>query len=391
MDPAAWIALNSVKGVGKVLYKRLVLRFGSPESVFRAPGAELARMEGAKPPAVKAIKEFADWEAAADEAARAAAAGAEIIAFTDPRYPANLRETHDPPPYLYVKGSLIPEDRVAVAIVGSRAATPFGRQITRRIGGELAAKGITVVSGGARGIDTEAHRGALDVKGRTVAVLGCGIDIIYPPENGELYSKIAESGAVITEYPLGTPPEASNFPPRNRIISGMSLGVVVMEATDDSGSLITASYSIEQGREVYAMPGSIGSPTSRGTNNLIKKGAKLVQGSQDIMLDLFPYLKGYLRELALEENSGAAKAGADGKDGPGSAGEVIMPRPPEQVFGLGPEEKALFECISVEPVHVDVLARKSGVAVPRALSLLLGMELKGAVRQVSGMRYVREA
>ncbi|MGA2192392.1 MAG: DNA-processing protein DprA, partial [Nitrospirota bacterium] len=310
---------------------------------------------------------------AEEEAARAQAAGAEIITFSDERYPPNLKETHDPPPYLYVKGRLIPGDRVSLAMVGSRMATPYGRQATRRMAGELAIRGITIVSGGARGIDTEAHKGALDTGGRTIVVLGCGIDVTYPSENRELFEKVAGTGAVVTEYPVGAPPKPFNFPSRNRIISGISLGVVVMEAADDSGSLITASYSLEQGREVYALPGSVSSPTSRGTNSLIKKGAKLVESSQDILLDLFPYLKGYLRELRLD----------DGQDG--SENAVILPD-----FNLEPEEKALFEYISIEPVHVDVLSLKAGMPVPRALSLLLGMELKGAVKQLSGMRYIRE-
>jgi len=245
-------------------------------------------------------------------------------------------------------------------------ATHYGRQVTRRISRELAGRGITIVSGGARGIDTEAHRGALAAKGRTIAVLGCGIDVVYPSENAELFGLIAESGAVVTEYPMGAPPEPNNFPPRNRIISGISIGVVVIEAAGDSGSLITASYSLEQGREVYAVPGSVVSPTSRGTNSLIKRGAKLVEGSADILVDLFPALKGYLRELAFEE---PAAASLD--------------------YNLEPEEKSLFECIGLSPVHIDHLVSKSGINTSRALSLLLNMELKGAVKQISGMRFVR--
>ncbi len=299
MDPVPWIALNSISGVGRVLYKRLILRFGSPEEVFRAPEVELFRVEGAKPASVKAIKDFGGWSLARREADKALEKGSDIVTFSDPRYPANLRETHDPPPYLYVKGRLVEGDKVSVAVVGSRKATQYGRQLTKKISGDIAAKGITVVSGGARGIDTEAHKGAIAAGGRTIAVLGCGIDVVYPPENESLFKAVAESGAVVTEFPMGTPPDAANFPQRNRIISGISMGVVVMEAADDSGSLITASCSLDQGREVYAVPGSVDSPTSRGTNSLIKKGAKLVEGPEDILVDLFPYMKGYLRELDL--------------------------------------------------------------------------------------------
>lgn len=364
-DPAPWIALNSISGIGPVPYKRLILRFGSPEEVFRAPAVELMRVLGSRPDVIKAIKEFAGRRQAEEEVERAIKLGAEIVTFSDDAYPPNLKETHDPPPYIYVRGRLIPEDRVSLAMVGSRRATELGRSMTRKVAGELAAKGITVVSGGARGIDTEAHSGALAAKGRTIAVLGCGIDVTYPPENGELYAKIAETGAVVTEFAVGAQPMPGNFPARNRIISGISLGVLVMEATDDSGSLITASCALDQGREVYAVPGSVASPTSRGTNGLIKKGAKLVQGTEDILLDLFPYLKGYLRELNLD-----------------------APAPPP--VDLDPEEKALFEHISVDPAHIDWLATRSGMQVQRALSVLLNMELKGAVKQISGMRFIRE-
>jgi DNA processing protein len=371
MDPAPWIALNSITGLGPALYKRLILRFGSAEAVFGAPAVELARVTGIKPDTAKAIKEFSGWRQAEEEVLRTKNLGAEIITFSDDAYPPNLKETHDPPPYLYVRGRLVPEDRVSLAVVGSRGATEPGRKMTVKIAGELAAKGITVVSGGAKGIDTEAHKGALAARGRTIAVLGCGLDVTYPPENKELFGRIAESGAVITEYPVGTEPFRGNFPARNRIISGISLGVLVVEATDDSGSLITANFALDQGREVYAVPGSVASPTARGTNGLIKKGAKLVQGTEDILLDLFPYLKGYLRELNLEA---AAEANPE----------------PAPEIELDPEERALFDCISVEPAHIDNLAARSGMEVRRALSVLLNMELKGAVKQVSGMRFIRE-
>jgi DNA processing protein len=366
MDPRPWIALNQTPGVGKVFFKRLINRFGSPEDVFRAPEHELMRVDGARQATVKAIKSVDGWGRAEEELAKVEKAGAGIVLFPDEAYPSNLKNIHDPPPYLYVKGALLPEDKVAVAMVGSRMATSYGRQVTRRIARDLAARGITIISGGARGIDTESHRGALAGKGRTVAVLGCGIDVIYPAENEELFRLIAGSGAVVTEYPMGTPPEPNNFPPRNRIISGMSIGVVVIEAADDSGSLITASYSLEQGREVYAVPGSVVSPTSRGTNSLIKKGAKLVEGSQDILMDLFPALKGYLRELDFDTS--------------------VAPSPD---FKLEPDEKALYECISLNPEHIDALVSKSGINASKALSLLLGLEMKGAVRQISGMRFVR--
>jgi DNA processing protein len=360
-----------VGGVGNVLYKRLILRFESPERAFGASRAELAQVEGMGPNTLKAIKDFQEWEKAAAEAEKAREKGVGIVTFSDPRYPQNLKEIHDPPPYLYVKGDLTAGDKVAVAMVGSRKASHYGLAETKKIARELAGKGVTIVSGGARGIDTAAHDGAILGGGRTIAVLGCGIDVTYPRENGELYEKISENGAVVTEYPMGTPPERANFPPRNRIISGISMGVIVMEAAEKSGSLITAACSVEQGREVYALPGGVGSATSRGTNALIKKGAKLVEGAADVLEDLLPYMKGYLKELDLEYG--------DKKEAP-----------PVSVPSLTADEMALYGHISLEPAHVDVISEKTGFPVSKALSVLLDMELKGAVRQISGMRYVRE-
>lgn len=365
-DPLPWVALCSVKGVGSVFMKRLVRRFGGPDAVFSATEPELMQVEGARESTVKAITSFTGWKDAEKEVERAERSGVKLVTFEDYNYPANLREIHDPPHVLYVKGTLIPEDKLSLAIVGSRMATPGGRQLTRRIARDLGARGITIVSGGARGVDTEAHRGTLAGKGRTISVLGCGIDVTYPPENRELYELIAASGAVVSEFPIGTQPEAANFPRRNRIISGISLGVLVMEATGDSGSLITASYSLEQGREVYAVPGNVSSPTSRGTNSLLKKGARLVEGAHDILADMFPNMKEYLKEM----------------------GEADTPAS-LPVANLEPEEKILFDCIGIEPEHVDTLVARSGITSSRALTLLLNMELKGAVKQLTGMRFIR--
>jgi DNA processing protein len=371
IDPVPWIALNMVGGVGSVLYKRLVLRFGSPERIFKASRAELAQVDGMGPKVLKAIKDFQDWEKAAAEVEKASTFGAAVVTFPDPRYPQNLKEIHDPPPYLYVRGELTAGDKIAVAIVGSRKASHYGLAETKKIAGELAGKGVTVVSGGARGIDTAAHDGAILAGGRTIAVLGCGIDVTYPRENGDLYDKIAENGAVVTEYPVGTPPDRANFPPRNRIISGISMGVIVMEAAKESGSLITAAYSAEQGREVYALPGSVGSSTSKGTNTLIKNGAKLVEGPNDVLEDLLPYMKGYLKELGLDYGD------------KNKAPVISMP-------SLTADELAVYGNISVEPAHVDVISEKTGFPVSKTLSVLLDMELKGVVKQISGMRYIRE-
>jgi len=375
-DILNWLALNSVKGVGSVTFKKLVERFGGPEAVLGAGPEELLGVEGVGKSTVDAIRGFNDFGRFEEELKKAERGGVDIITSADERYPAALGEIHDPPPYLYVKGDLVAQDMASVAIVGSRTATAYGRQVTAKIARELAVRGVTVVSGGARGIDTEAHRSAIEAGGRTVCVLGCGMDVAYPPENRSLFSQAVKSGAVVTEFPFGTPPEGQNFPKRNRIISGLSLGVIVVEAAGDSGSLITASCALEQGREVYAVPGSIASPMSRGTNDLIKRGAKLVEDASDVLTDLFPHLKDCVARI----KGGEVSSEAEDVQGDGTCG----PR-----FELGGEEKTLYDRIGLDPLHVDELASLSGIPASRALSVLLGLELKGAVRQLAGMRFVR--
>lgn len=368
-DTLNWVALNAVKGVGSVTFRRLLERFGNPADVFGASIEELTGVEGVGRATAEAVRGFDGFGHAEEEVSKAERSAVEIITLSDARYPEGLREIHDPPPYIYVKGGFVPQDAASVAIVGSRTATVYGREVTARISRELARKGVTVVSGGARGIDTEAHRGAIDSGGRTLCVLGCGMDVAYPPENRALFSDVVKNGAVVTEFPFGTPPEGQNFPKRNRIISGLSLGVVVVEAAGDSGSLITASCALEQGREVYAVPGSVASPMSRGTNDLIRRGAKLVEGAGDVLEDLFPHLK---------ERVGRLKAG----------GQDVLGGPAKNP-GLDGEEAVIYERIGIDPVHVDELAALCGMTASRALSVLLGLELKGAVKQVPGMRFVR--
>lgn len=249
------------------------------------------------------------------------------------------------------------DDRISIGIVGSRNATSYGRSVTERIAGELAEAGFTIVSGMARGVDTIAHSAALRVGGRTVAVMGSGIDIVYPPENKGLFERIKRSGYVVTEFPLGTPPNRENFPRRNRLISGLSLGVVVVEATEGSGALITARAALEQNREVFAIPGNINSPNSRGTNELIKRGAKLIQSSDDIIEELAPQLRGFFR-----------------------------PRKEDPVK-MTEEEKEVCGKLSREPRHIDEIMRDSRLPIQKMLSLLLGLELKGIVGQTEGKRF----
>jgi DNA processing protein len=284
-----WIALKSIPGVGNITFPALVDKFVALPSIFNTSASQLATTPGISKKIATAIASFKDWDKIKLELDRTIKAGIKIITYSDELYPAKLLNIYDRPAFLYVKGNLT-KDEINIAMVGSRQASTYGKYTTERISRELAIKGITIVSGLARGIDAAAHRGALTASGITIAVMGSGLDVIYPPENKKLYAEIVQSGAVISEYPLGTPPLASNFPARNRIISGMSYGVVVVEAGEKSGSLITARLALEQGREVFAVPGSIDSSSARGTNKLIKQGAKLIENIDDILEYILPQI-----------------------------------------------------------------------------------------------------
>jgi DNA processing protein len=291
------------------------------------------------------------------EVEKIAATGAQVLTWESPTYPRLLREIHAPPPILYVKGALTEEDAWALAVVGTRRASAYGREVTRHLTRTLARSGITIVSGLARGIDAEAHKAALEAGGRTIAVLGCGIDQIYPPEHRKLAREVVASGALVSDYPLGTPPEGGNFPPRNRIISGLGLGVLITEAGKGSGALITADYAAEQGRDVFAVPGSVLMRGSAGTNALIQDGAKVVLRPADI-----------LEELNLMMVTEQAEA--------------------RQVLPANEAEAALLEHLSSEPTHVDELQQQVGLPISQVTSTLALMELKGLVRQVGGMKYI---
>jgi DNA processing protein len=361
-DPVlCWIGLSSIPGVGRVTFRKLVKRFGSPERALAASAEELTSVDGLSRKVADAIGSFAWREFAEREAAKAGESGVAIIIREDPAYPDSLRDTPDPPLFLYVKGSLKPEDKSAVAIVGTRKPTHYGKTVTHRLAGELAASGFTVVSGLARGIDTQAHRGALAVKGRTIAVLGCGIDVAYPPENRTLMEEIAGTGAVVTENPFGTKPEAGYFPARNRIISGLSRGTVIIEASEDSGSLITAQYALDQGRALFAVPGNIGSPVSRGTHSLIKEGATLIEGTSDILAGL-----GVKPSVACR-----------------TTGTRPLPL-------LTPDETAVLKCMTNEPKHIDSLMNESRIAAGALSGVLVNLELKGLAKQLPGKYFVRE-
>ncbi|MCE5284131.1 MAG: DNA-processing protein DprA [Deltaproteobacteria bacterium] len=372
-----WIALRAVEEVGAVGFKTLLAAFPSPRDVFSAPAAMLQAVPGIGPKTAANICSFSDWEMAEQEILRTAKLGASIVTCEDPAYPRNLLNIYDYPPFLYVKGSLVP-DEIAVALVGSRLASPYGRYVTETLSRALALQGVTVVSGLARGIDAAAHRGALAGKGRTVAVLGCGLDLTYPPENAQLAEAVAAQGALVTEFPLGTPPNAPNFPSRNRIISGISLGVVVVEAGEKSGSLITARIAGEQGRSVFAVPGAIDSAGSRGTHRLIKEGAKLVENVEDIIEEVLPQAGTPVHRDRTLDRPAAEKRPRNESD------------PPSPIPGLGDREKRLLPLIPTEPVGVDQLITTSALTAQEVLNGLLVLELCGLIRQLPGKMFQRK-
>lgn len=377
-----WIALRAVEEVGCVGFRQLLQAFGSPEAVFRAPASHLQVIPGIGPKTADHIRCFRDWEKAEREVARAEALGLSIVTCDDPLYPAQLMNIYDYPPYLYLKGTLQPGE-VGVAVVGSRLASTYGKYVTEKISRELAMKGLTVISGLARGIDAAAHRGALAGKGRTIAVLGCGLDLIYPPENESLAAAIANQGAILTEFPLGTPPNAPNFPARNRIISGISLGVLVVEAGEKSGSLITARIAADQGRSVFAVPGAIESAGSRGTHRLIKQGAKLIENVEDILDEVLPQAglrgplsaeAGTILPLSPDRSAAGTPPPLSGKDG----------------TGLTAAETSLLDLIGTSPVHIEGLITASGLPPQGVLNGLLILELQGHIRQLPGKMFCRK-
>jgi len=360
-----WLALSRIPGVGAILFRRLLERFGSPAQVFQAGREDLMNIEGIRKNTIQAIVRFKRDPAVDRELDQLEAQGMGVLTMNDPLYPSLLAKIHDPPPFLYYKGTPSGQDVHCLAVVGSRHGTLYGIKMTERLTWSLSKSRLTVVSGMARGIDTAAHQGALMAQGRTVAVLGSGLDVVYPPENQKVYDQIVEKGMVCSEFPLGTLPERQNFPIRNRIISGMSLGVVIVEATQHSGSLITARLALDQGREVFAVPGSVESYKSSGTHRLIKQGAKLVEHARDI-----------LEELLWEDSPNAPEAEPEPRD------KVIT-------LSLSPQEKKIWDLLSSEPLHVDQMVREAEIGISPMLSLLLEMELKGLIKQLPGKLFVR--
>src|SRR5262245_151577 len=367
----AWLAIHLLPGVGPLTARRALDLHGDPHEVaFRLPATAWQELPGidagtaqeivaARPTLMRRVE--AEW----DEAVRR---DLRILARDDAEYPSMLAALPDAPVVLYVRGEL-PHGRVRLALVGSRRATAYGRQISRGLASDLARLGIEVVSGGARGIDTWAHRGALEAEGRTVAVLGCGFAHTYPPENEALCEAIAASGAILSEFPIEIAPLPENFPRRNRLISALSAGTIVVEATDKSGSLITAGHALEQGREVMAVPGPVTSEQSRGCHRLIQQGAKLVQTVEDVLAELSPMYRAALPAPPVETDHTAAA------DAP--------------IEGLSPDEVAVLGFFDdPRPVHVDRLAENATFGVARLQTALFGLALRGCIEPMAGGYYV---
>ena len=369
-DRERLIVLNLVPDIGSLRAKRLVEAFGTLRELFAAGEAQLQQVEGIGPVLARRLVEGRRNTAGLDEELRAAKqAGCVVVTVLDDGYPAPLKHIHDPPLVVYLKGAWTEADQTAVGIVGSRRASVYGQQTAERLAYELAIRGVTIVSGLARGIDAAAHRGALKAHGRTIAVLGNGLAAIYPPEHDKIAEEIAEHGAVLSEYPMRMEPFAQNFPRRNRLISGLSLGVVIVEAAKRSGALITADCALEQGREVFAVPGKVDSLTSQGTNQLLKQGAKLVTSIEDI-----------LEELRLEPIAAAHDVHAAS---PGTHRSV-------SAHGITDEERQILEQLDgSEPCDVDTVAEKTGLAASSCAATLLGLELKRLVKQLPGKRFVQ--
>lgn len=365
-DVAAALTLSALSGVGSIGYARLIAHFGSAEQVLCAGKKRLMEEGEVRAPLAARIALATPNEMTHRIMAWAGRTGVRILPLEDRDYPEQLTRIADPPPVLYVKGSGLARVERSVGVVGSRWISAYGKQVTRQFCDTFARAGMTVVSGMALGVDGHAHRAALDAGGNTVAVLGTGLDRPYPPEHARLFDEIAQNCAVVSEFPPGTKPLGANFPRRNRVISGLSMGVVVVEAKLDSGSLITARLAADQGREVYAVPGNVGQPGSAGTNRLIREGAALVTCGEEVVADLLPQLM---------NRAASATAGQTEAD--------------DRVSGLPAFEQRILKELSTVPVSIDMLAGRLEVEAPPLLGSLLEMEFVGLVEKLPGNRYIR--
>lgn len=373
-----WLSLTLVPGVGTAGFVQLLARFKTAGDVLRAPFGQLREVVSEN--LARRISEYSAMSDVAGQEKAMGEAGASLITLEDMRYPVRLAEIYDPPLVLFVRGDLRPEDERSVAIVGTRKATPYGIRMAERFGRDLASRGITVVSGMAAGVDAAAHRGAIEAGGRTIAVLGCGVDVVYPRQNAGLMDEIIANGCVLSQFPMGMQPSKGNFPYRNRLISGLSLGTLIVEAPLRSGALITARQAAEQGREVFAVPGQLGVYNSEGPHKLIQDGAKLVQDVDDILVELeMPEVEEAVAEPAMAVPGGLTRASLEPE-----AAQPAVPSPPPR---LSEAERSILGVLAPDGSFIDEIAAKCRLSISEALSSLTMMELKGLVRQFSGKRF----
>ncbi|MCX7785297.1 MAG: DNA-processing protein DprA [candidate division WOR-3 bacterium] len=350
-----FIDLYEIPRMTEAKLKNLLQKFLKPEAIFDAAISDLLTVKGIDNEIASAIKNYQRSQETAEKYKIAERLGVKIISYLDAEYPKNLKTIEHAPPVLFIRGEIRLEDEKAIAIVGTRRPTPYGKMVAEKFSSELASIGITIVSGLARGIDTIAHQSALKVQGRTLAVLGCGIDVYYPPENKQLYDKIAQNGAIISEFNFGTTPFAMNFPKRNRIISGLSLGVLAIEAPSDSGVLNTVTWATEQGRDVFAVPGAIDKQTSAGTNQLIKQGAKPVTTIEDICEEL----------------------------------KITLDKKEKSEIPVNEKEKKILEILNSDPLYSDQIADLLNEPISEVLVQLLSLEIKGLIKQLPGNKYIK--
>lgn len=392
-----WLALVLVPGIGTTYFIRLLARFRSPRRVLEASEADLEEVVGKS--LAQRVRQYKQVSDVAAQERLLQKYDARIITMEEPQYPAHLAEIYDPPLVLFTRGELLEQDEHSVAIVGTRKASPYGLRMAGQLARELAARGITIVSGLANGIDAAAHRGAIDGGGRTIAVLGCGVDIVYPEENADLMHRVMQHGCVLSQFPMGTKPSKGLFPYRNRIISGLCLGTCIVEAPPRSGALITARQAAEQGREVFAVPGQVGYENSRGPHALLREGAKLVESAEDILAELDVPAEMKIQPVAMANVTRAvAQSPAtvssppevpERQPVPVAATRQVSPTPPPAPpkVNLSTEEKAVLSVLAPEGSFVDEIAMASRLSVAEALSSLTILELKGLVRQFSGKRF----
>ena len=372
-DLIDWLSLVLIPEIGPRRGKKLLERFRTPQAILEGSLYDIAEVENIGREVAKKIVEGRKKIDLGRHIKLIEKNNIILIPLDSEFYPVSLKFIFDPPLVLFIKGEILPQDYFSIAIVGTRLASFYGRTMSEKLSRELTEKGFTIVSGGARGIDTFSHQAALRAKGRTIAVLGCGLDIIYPPENKNLFEEIAKRGAMISEFPLSTRPDRQNFPIRNRIISGLSLGVVVIEAPQKSGALITVTHAIDQGREVFSVPGKADSFASRGTNQLLREGAKLVENADDIIEELEPILKSKIRELKANQPE------------PAQEKQIPLIKPE-----LTEEEAKLYNLLSSGPLDLDDIIVKSQLSVSAASAMLTTLELKKIVKQLPGKIFAKE-